>query len=95
MKFFTTVAVATLGFASLFVPAANASTWSDDDCSMRNGTLVCLTRNGNEWALGLSNEDFSESFRIVCDGKFVQEWRSYGDLTRSEAENIAIRFCAA
>ena len=98
MKLFTTVAVATLGFASLFVPAANARDFNDDDCTYRNGTVYCIINNGGgNWELGISDRRTSETeyFEIQCLGDRVVDWRSYGDFSQSKAEAVAEAWCAA
>lgn len=95
MKLFTTLAVATLGLTSLFAPAANASTWTDDECGYIADSFVCVTREGNKWVVGVTNDEFSETFNIICNGDRVSSWESYGQLSQSQAERFVVGFCSA
>ena len=103
MRLLTTCVTASLGFASLFIPAANAFSLQDnfsrEDCRLTKSmnSLVCVSRmSENEWKIGIANnEDGIEVITAKClsDGEWY--YTSYGDFNKSSVDRIVKDFCEA
>ena len=103
MRFLTTCVTASLGFASLFVPAANAFSLQDnfsrEDCRLTKSmsSLVCVSRvSDNEWKIGVANNvDGIEVIKAYCSPAGDWKYTSYGDFTKSQVDRIVDDFCKA
>ena len=69
-------------------------------CTYGRGYQVCFehdgyNRYGNSlWNLTLRNNYTSETMRVACNGNYMTDWRSRGGLSQSEAQYLAVWFCA-
>lgn len=90
----TALAAATIaiGFTSNKADAAS--------CTYGRGYQVCFEHDGYNrsghslWNLTLRNNYTSETMRVACNGNYMTNWRSRGGLSQSEANYLAVWFCA-
>lgn len=85
------VGLTTLGV----VPEAKA----EPTCRLYQDFSLCMEmvdRQGsyNTWDLNIINRYWTESMKVVCNNNTMHTWSSTGGASQSEANQIAIGFCA-
>lgn len=101
MNFKSIATAAVIGLTTFAAPAE--ASFDSSDCKMFNdNSIMCasvVARMGSatEWKVAYSNGTGSvkEVFNIVCIGKRLDTWRSYGTMGRPAAESFSHSFCRA
>ena len=86
------VGIALSGF--LVTPAAKA-----EECNYYDGYSICYEARGNAgdynlWNVNFQNQYGEEYMNLVCEGKDMVTWSSSGDLSHTEADQLAEYFCS-
>ena len=76
-------------------PKADAAT----DCVYGQGFQICfdlVDTNGSytRWNVAMRNNHIVENLTVDCNGKSLDQWKSRGGASRSEARSIARYFCS-
>ena len=59
-------------------------------CSKWVGQL----KGGNAYEVTYTNFDGDEDLTVICNGRSLVDWSSYGNLSQNQAEWVASQFCA-
>ena len=91
------IATAALAAASLAVAAPLSAEAAS--CFDAPGGAICNTyqgRSGNRalYTLAYSGQGYRESMTVVCNGSYVVDWKSHGNMPQSLAQSLAEYFCA-
>ena len=94
--FIKSLTAAALAVAATFTAVPEAQARS---CHNFTGYSVCfelIAKSGNltKWGVGFANNHASEGLTVVCNGNYLHDWSSYGQLNHAEAQYIAASFCA-
>ena len=99
----------TVGFRSIALAAALISPVLSWPAAARAGSVSCgelpphgewcgyhvmTTDYGDVFKIDYRNGDESEKLTIVCDGRYVVDWESRGNLEQGQADWVATEFCA-
>ena len=90
----TGLTVATAGLFAIPSPEAQAR-----ECTFGDGYRMCFDLRDKygsytRWDVEVSNNYTTEIMDVTCDGRFVEDWRSRGGFSQSEAEELAGWFCS-
>lgn len=91
------IATAAIAAASLSVAAPLAA--EAGSCFNAPGGVICNTFQGSRggrslYTLGYSGQGYNESMTVVCNGSYVIDWESRGNMPQSLANSLAEYFCA-
>ena len=91
------IATAALAAASLAVAAPLSAEAAS--CFDAPGGVICNTFQGSQggrslYTLGYSGQGYNEGMSVVCNGSYVVDWSSRGNMPQSLAQSLAEYFCA-
>ena len=85
-----------LAVATTFTAVPEAQARSCHNFGNHSVCFDFVARSGNltKWRVGFANNYASEGLTVICNGNYLHDWSSYGQLNHAEAQYIAASFCA-
>ena len=95
--FIKSLTAAALAVATSFIAVPDAQARSCHNFRSHSVCFELVAEYGNltQWKVGFANDHASEGLTVICNGRSLHKWRSYGQLNHAEAQYVAASFCAA